>query len=244
MLKERGLDYERIDIMCAANDEIFRTPTVPDIAVGIDRAEIAGIQPPLSRRRRIEEKLRIARGIEITRSDARPADRQNTHGPRLRVFGRSRPERYATGSMVWKRDADGTKPRFNRAGIEYEGSLQLRHAPTLAQRDAELLAEFACDLDRNRGTSSPESKTGRRLLAVSTCDKRRCRGWCGTRNRHAVRFDKVPEARDDARVTIPVGTNDDHRLSVHHRGEREAYCASHMKVRHPDRNHVSGPIAV
>src|SRR5882762_71950 len=116
MPKERGLDYERIDIMCAANDEILRTPAVPDIAVGIDRAEIAGIQPPLSRRRRIEEKLRIARGIEITRSDARPADRQNTHGPRRCVdFGRPRPERHATRSMVWKRDADGTKPRFNRA---------------------------------------------------------------------------------------------------------------------------------
>jgi hypothetical protein len=37
---------------------------------------------------------------------------------------------------------------------------------------------------------------------------------------------------------------DDHRLSEYHRGEREAHCASHMKVRHPDRNHLSGPTAV
>src|SRR3984957_14896559 len=102
MLEGRGFDHEWIDIMCAADDEIFRTPAVPDIAVGIDRAEIAGIEPPLSRRRRIEEKLRSARGIEITRSEARPADRQNTHRPRGCVFGRSQPERHATGSMVWK----------------------------------------------------------------------------------------------------------------------------------------------
>src|ERR1700722_1969956 len=199
MLEERGFDHEWIDIMCAADDEIFRTPAVPDITVDIDRAEIAGIEPPLSRRRRIEKKLRSARGIEIARSDARPADRQNTHGPRRCVdIGRSRPERHATGSMVRKRDADRANPRFNRAGIDYEPSLQLRHAPTLAQRDAELLAEFACDLDRNRGTSRPESKPGRRPLAVVTCHNRRGRGWCGTRKCHAVRFDKVPEARDDA----------------------------------------------
>ena len=193
--------------MCAADNEIFRTSAVPDITVGIDRAEIAGIQPSRSRRRRIKEKIGGAHGIEITRRDARPADRQNTHGPRLCVFGRPRPEGHATRSMVGKRDADRANPRFNRAGIDDHASLQLRHAPALAQRHAELLAEFARDLDWNRGTASPESKTGRRTLAIVICHKRRSRGRRGTHNRYAVRFDKVPEARDDARVTIPRRTH-------------------------------------
>jgi len=55
MLEQRGLDHKWIDIMCAADDEVLRASAVPDIPVGIDRAKIAGIEPPLSRRRGIEK---------------------------------------------------------------------------------------------------------------------------------------------------------------------------------------------
>src|SRR5271168_4770701 len=100
--------------------------------------------------------------------------------------------------MVGERDANRTNSRFNTDGIEYEPALQLRHAPAFAQRNAKLLVEFACDLNRNRGTPCPKSKTNRRSLAVVTCYKRSGRGWCGSGYRYAVRFDQVPEARDDA----------------------------------------------
>src|SRR6516162_3408893 len=242
---ECRLDHEWINIVATTDDEILRPPAKPDIAVGVDRAEIAGVEPLLSRRRRIEEELRSAGGIEITRRDARSADRQNTHGAGCRIGIRhSRPERHAARAVVRKRDADRAEPRLDAARIEYEPAVQLRHAPTLTQWHPELLGELASHLDRDGGTSGPAAESRRRLPAVVTCHDRRRRGWRGTRKRDAMRFDEVPEARDDARVTIAIGTDDNHRLSEHQRGEREDHCARHMEVRHTDRDYLIESVAV
>ena len=68
MADQRLLDDDRVDVVAAADDQVLRASREPDIAVGVEPAEIARVEPAVGQHRA----LVVAR-IEIARRHLRPA---------------------------------------------------------------------------------------------------------------------------------------------------------------------------
>jgi hypothetical protein len=104
MLTEDGLDLDAEDLLAAAVDHVLDPVEKVNVAVGVDRRDVACVQPSLADRRR-----RLAGPAPVARDDLRPRETELAGLiPRARVAGLGADRlagrhRHRRGPIVWTR---------------------------------------------------------------------------------------------------------------------------------------------
>jgi hypothetical protein len=144
MAVERLFDDHRIDVMAAADDEILGTAGQPDIALGVEPAEITGVEPAAG-----QHGTAVMARIEITRGDLRAA-----HQHVADRAGRAIAADRAVGRHVGDADLGVGQAQADRSGaalamqrVHARVAVHLGHAVALDHRGTDLALDAPDQLD-------------------------------------------------------------------------------------------------
>ena len=189
----------RVDVVAAADHEILGATGDPEIAVLIEAAEIAGVDPvPVNERALVVGVVEIAAEHAGAGHDARRRSRPaRNHASRLTVGVELDDADAAVGQ------GRPTEPsRIGRSGISNGVDARgLGHAVDFDNRELELVLDRVADRNRNgRSAAGRISQAGD--VSIAWRDRERC----GQNRRHARQrfgleaFDKAPDVLHSSRI--------------------------------------------
>ena len=235
MRKQRILDLGRVDIMAAANDQVLGPPGDPEIAIGVDPAQIAGAQETV-----LGEKIVVLVGFGIGRAfeDAGIGHADLAHLVGC-AFGKTLgqlPQDAHMGIGQGNADRAHLLDAVDRIATDQTG--RLGQAIAFGDLDPGRGLEAVVKLDRQRGRAGNRRPERGDIRVHRPLHQRRDRRRHGNQETDLPAFDQLPEIVEDAIAAIAGGGRHDHMCARGDAAHQHRIGGEDMEQRQRAHQHV------
>ncbi|MNQ56253.1 hypothetical protein D3C85_703700 [compost metagenome] len=202
MLVQGFLDHLRVDVVAAADDQVLAAAGKPDVAIGVDTTEVAGIEPVA-----VDPDVLVLVRLQIALEygHAAHAEVADLVGGGVAQVAPLLVEHRYLHLAVGHAHADGAGPALAMGGVAAAAAGPFRKAVAFDQPQAGLGLELADQLHRHRRRATQGiAQAGEVMALAGHLQQARVDGRHAAEEAHPVALDDPPEVLDQARIAVAL----------------------------------------